>query len=339
MRLNSTGNRDDFPQDVKEMLAKRAGMRCSNCRRATTGPRRDPTKSVNIGVAAHITAAHPGGPRYDPGLTAVERKHINNGIWLCQSCAKLIDNDSERYAVAAILEWKSRAESDALVAVEGKGYDPVFLSEVVAEFVKVLALEKHLSTSRNKDELGRYLLRTAAILDAYSTTSSELHSAISRLDSGPNAIELTTVQKTLSRLGVLALEFATMLHDLEVLKLFDSEAHNHLNMVCHVEFGIYHPSYESLSEEARLLSKASVMGRSILARPETYGTGISPPRTAIVLEFDTVEGRSTLLSHLTKAIEAIQDSQRSLATFVTRHYEVWELFGVRDAIARPDEGE
>ena len=33
-----------------------------------------PNKIINIGVAAHICAAAPGGPRYDSAMTEEERK-------------------------------------------------------------------------------------------------------------------------------------------------------------------------------------------------------------------------------------------------------------------------
>jgi hypothetical protein len=59
--------RDEFSKETKEIVAKRVGSRCSNpnCRRPTSGPQTHPRKTVNIGVAAHITAAAPGGARYD----------------------------------------------------------------------------------------------------------------------------------------------------------------------------------------------------------------------------------------------------------------------------------
>ena len=87
--------RDDFPEEVKRIVAARVGNQCSNpdCRALTSGPQIDPTKALNVGVAAHITAAAPGGPRYDPSLTPEERRHPDNAIWLCQNCAKLVDND------------------------------------------------------------------------------------------------------------------------------------------------------------------------------------------------------------------------------------------------------
>src|SRR5262245_39434560 len=93
--------RDDFPMAVKETLAKRVAQRCSNpdCGQPTSGPQDDPAKSVNIGVAAHITSASEGGPRWNPTLTPEARAAATNGIWLCQIHAKLIDNEPDRYTV------------------------------------------------------------------------------------------------------------------------------------------------------------------------------------------------------------------------------------------------
>src|SRR5689334_6107425 len=99
--------RDDFTQAVKEILSARAGARCSNptCRKVTSGAHSDPNKAVNLGFAAHITAAAPGGPRYDSSLLLEQRKAIDNGIWLCGTCAKLIDSDPEQYPVLLLREW------------------------------------------------------------------------------------------------------------------------------------------------------------------------------------------------------------------------------------------
>ena len=67
--------RDDFSKATKELLAKRVGFQCSNpeCGKATSGPQDDPTGAVNLGVAAHITAASSGGARYDESLTSEQR--------------------------------------------------------------------------------------------------------------------------------------------------------------------------------------------------------------------------------------------------------------------------
>jgi hypothetical protein len=70
--------RDDFPKPVVETLAKRVGNRCSNpvCRKPTSGPHTDDNKALNVGVAAHVTAASVGGPRYDPTMGSEDRKNL-----------------------------------------------------------------------------------------------------------------------------------------------------------------------------------------------------------------------------------------------------------------------
>src|ERR1035437_3415661 len=112
--------RDDFPLQVKESLGKRVSFRCSNpaCRKPTSGTQENPAKAINLGVAAHITAAAPDGPRHDPELTTDARTSGSNGIWLCQSCAKLIDNDKQRYTVIILNRWKTISEAAALRALE-----------------------------------------------------------------------------------------------------------------------------------------------------------------------------------------------------------------------------
>jgi hypothetical protein len=120
--VNSIGSRptrDNFPESVKQILADRVGNRCSNpdCLAITSGPQVDPGKALNVGVGAHITAAASGGPRYDPNLSPEERSGPTNGIWLCQTCGKLVDNDEARFTADTLRDWKSRAESDALAKI------------------------------------------------------------------------------------------------------------------------------------------------------------------------------------------------------------------------------
>lgn len=108
-------NRDDFSQRVKLEVALRAGMRCSNpgCRCPTAGPKKQPSGSVSIGVAAHIAAAAPGGPRYQQLMSRAERVSSSNAIWLCQVCAARIDRDVSAYDIAFLNGWKDLAESSA----------------------------------------------------------------------------------------------------------------------------------------------------------------------------------------------------------------------------------
>ena len=104
--------RDDFPTDVKRVIAARVAWRCSNprCRALTEGPNENPAKSTSVGVAAHITAASPGGPRYDPTLSSEARKSADNGIWLCETCARRVDRDHSRYGTGVLRLWKLDCE-------------------------------------------------------------------------------------------------------------------------------------------------------------------------------------------------------------------------------------
>jgi len=115
-------NRDDFNKETKRILQERVGNRCSNPehRCLTSGPNFDSEKATRIGVAAHITAASERGPRFDHTISNKERSHISNGIWLCQNCAKLVDNDEKIYTVALLHEWKHISEENCRRELESK---------------------------------------------------------------------------------------------------------------------------------------------------------------------------------------------------------------------------
>jgi hypothetical protein len=69
--------------------------------------------SARIGVASHIHAASPKGPRYKAEQTKAERQAESNGLWLCQSCSKLVDSDDSGHTAAELSEWKAAAERRA----------------------------------------------------------------------------------------------------------------------------------------------------------------------------------------------------------------------------------
>ena len=111
--------RDDFNKSTKEKLAHRAGYRCSkpDCGVTTRGAASDGDGTINVGYAAHITAASPDGPRFDPTLTNDQRKRHSNGIWLCGTHAKLVDSDKSHFTVEELLSWKKRAEDRSFLEV------------------------------------------------------------------------------------------------------------------------------------------------------------------------------------------------------------------------------
>jgi hypothetical protein len=112
--MGAGADRDDFLQKVVRILAMRASYICSNpgCRYLTLGPSpSDPEKIIFLGVGAHITAASPGGPRYDATLTSRQRSSIENGIFLCQACAAMIDKNGGRdFGIEILRRWKSEHE-------------------------------------------------------------------------------------------------------------------------------------------------------------------------------------------------------------------------------------
>lgn len=108
--------RDEFPRKTKRNLALRACYFCSNpnCRRMTAGPSSTPDGSIRLGVAAHICGARPGAARYAPNMTPDERSSIENGIWLCKTCERLVDSDEKQYPPELLRQWK--IEHEALVS-------------------------------------------------------------------------------------------------------------------------------------------------------------------------------------------------------------------------------
>jgi hypothetical protein len=102
--------RDEFSQATARLIASRAAYVCSKpgCRKPTTAAGTSANEAVSIGVAAHICAAAPGGPRYDATQTPKERCSEANGIWLCQDHARLVDvDDPATYSIEILRQWKA----------------------------------------------------------------------------------------------------------------------------------------------------------------------------------------------------------------------------------------
>lgn len=128
--------RDSFPKRVVELTFKRVAGRCSNpsCRTQTIGPSAEPLAVVNTGVAAHIFAASPGGPRYRSDMSSNDRRAFGNAIWLCASCATRIDRDTVSYSAELLFGWKkdaeerARAEQGTRLPESSDGYDQIAMA-------------------------------------------------------------------------------------------------------------------------------------------------------------------------------------------------------------------
>ncbi|MBU3978779.1 hypothetical protein KKF69_01360 [Patescibacteria group bacterium] len=111
---------NDFSPDIKTRLAERAGYKCCylGCGQATAGPSKENNNSEksNTGVAAHVYSASggPGARRIPPPeMTHEEIISLDNGIWMCQTHGKYIDNDEETFSVDELKKWKEIGEEVA----------------------------------------------------------------------------------------------------------------------------------------------------------------------------------------------------------------------------------
>jgi hypothetical protein len=124
-RKAKTRARDNFTRKTSDTLAKRVSYVCSNpkCRKTTTGAHDQADKATIIGIAAHISAAAVGGPRFDASLSSEARKQPENGIWLCSNCATLVDKDPNKFTIDILKKWKADSEEDSRQKIDGQLYN------------------------------------------------------------------------------------------------------------------------------------------------------------------------------------------------------------------------
>lgn len=142
--MSAVQKRDDFSRAVIRDVRDRAGNLCSqpNCRKSTVGADHSSSDGVKIiGVAAHIRAASPGGPRFEASQTPAERGSIQNAIWLCGSCSILIDkNEGRDFSVQVLERWKREGEARSAKALlfGGSFRRPDWLDRIhYAQFINV----------------------------------------------------------------------------------------------------------------------------------------------------------------------------------------------------------
>lgn len=107
-------NRINFSPVVKRTVASRSGYECSfpNCSALTIGPGRGDNLISITGVAAHIYSAAPSGPRGQGFLSQFELSAPSNAIWLCETHAKLIDNNrGTDYPPSVLVSYKGLHET------------------------------------------------------------------------------------------------------------------------------------------------------------------------------------------------------------------------------------
>lgn len=91
----TASGRHKVPPRVEKNLALRSGNACAypTCGKELTFDSVHPDDdSKVIGKAAHIAAASPGGPRYDPTMTDQQRSSIDNLLFLCGDHHDAVDS-------------------------------------------------------------------------------------------------------------------------------------------------------------------------------------------------------------------------------------------------------
>lgn len=109
---------NNFTPSTVRLLRDRVANLCSNpdCRKNTISASLETNNKVTlIGEAAHIRAASSGagGARFDDDMSHDERKSIDNGIWLCKNCHRMIDREPKKYSVEILKRWKAETEEYA----------------------------------------------------------------------------------------------------------------------------------------------------------------------------------------------------------------------------------
>ncbi|MEM5458488.1 HNH endonuclease [Paraburkholderia phytofirmans] len=124
-KASTTEKRINFPKETVRQIAFEAHLFCSNpeCCRFTSYSTTE-AKARAIAEAAHINAASEDGPRPGDVRTEEELKSATNGIWLCDTCHRLIDDDPSRFPESRLREWKSN-HAEFVRGLVGKEFDIV----------------------------------------------------------------------------------------------------------------------------------------------------------------------------------------------------------------------
>jgi len=168
--------RDEFSIKVRDALAKRASYICSNpaCRSITVAAAAsDPEKFLFLGKAAHITAAAPKGPRYDPALTDAQRAGVENGIFLCSGCADVIDkNGGADFSADLLHSWKAAHEE----------WVRANLNKSIDSFITVIDGEHH---ARGAGKVTGLDVRRPALIKPGTVSTAEGYGEVTATRIGP----------------------------------------------------------------------------------------------------------------------------------------------------------
>jgi hypothetical protein len=91
-------------------------------------------------------------------------------VWLCQTCAKLVDNDPVRYPLETLRDWKLFAEDRATQGLEGRS---IVNYSAVAAFRRIERLLPELLAEMRHDLVAHPLRRECVLLKRVWTYVSD----------------------------------------------------------------------------------------------------------------------------------------------------------------------
>lgn len=208
-----------------------------------------------------------------------------------------------------------------------------FLSPLITKFLDLILPNENAKELKQKKELGRYLLRTYGIIDAYRQECRRLQVELAEIDEEATQDQLESIACRFRRLAVLTKEFGATIGEISYLRLFDSEMDAKLASGAFLEFGFLWPgTYYSLIVEAETVAQSSLTDQEVKlfpAQPVGLDVDQLPP---IVIDLSNKEKRKELICGISEVTEALASAGERLSAFVGQNYKVWELFNCRDEL-------
>jgi hypothetical protein len=127
----------------------------------------------------------PGGPRYDPSQTEAVRHSAENGLWLCENCASLIDKDDGRaFPASELAAWKVASERAMLE--EAYNYSGKVLESCINTliYINIPRIEHYIELTAQDEMLPPYFKDGIPGSGYIAPQLSELRKTIARLKFG-----------------------------------------------------------------------------------------------------------------------------------------------------------
>lgn len=207
------------------------------------------------------------------------------------------------------------------------------LSTIVSKLLDKLLPGNEAKVIRQKKELGRYLVRTAGIIDAYRQECTRLRKELQEYGQRPETELLGSLPFRFERISHLTSEFASTIGEIAYLRLFDAETEERLVVGALAEFEVLWPG-----TYARLCSEADEAARSFsLTGPEIQAFRKEAGSESPILIILDEQSRSVMITHVREAMDELGTAYERLSAFLSKNYAVWELFDVRGEYHRPSD--